>query len=133
MAPLRCQVHFIALPLLEDAVKADEPGRDNTAFVDARDLMRGTYTEEAINSLNRDVSAMCPNMQPIKNVKGITMPKVALNVCARPGCGKVKSPECPLKQCARCRTVAYCSATCQREHWKRHKKACAKIASEGAP
>ena len=29
-----------------------------------------------------------------------------------------------LKQCARCRTVSYCSTTCQRAHWKSHKPSC---------
>ena len=29
-----------------------------------------------------------------------------------------------LKQCARCKTVLYCSAACQRAHWQVHKPSC---------
>jgi hypothetical protein len=29
-----------------------------------------------------------------------------------------------LKQCARCKTVSYCSTTCQRAHWQSHKPSC---------
>lgn len=29
-----------------------------------------------------------------------------------------------LKQCSRCRTVAYCSSACQRAHWQTHKPSC---------
>ncbi|CAH0377910.1 unnamed protein product, partial [Pelagomonas calceolata] len=37
-----------------------------------------------------------------------------------------------IKRCSRCKT-RYCSAACQREHWRRggHKATCAKIASRG--
>lgn len=45
-----------------------------------------------------------------------------LMVCA--ACGKLKSKACPLKLCARCSAVAYCSTACQRQGWKQHKKAC---------
>ena len=43
--------------------------------------------------------------------------------CCLPGC-KVKSSDQTLKLCARCRTVMYCSSTCQRADWKRHKSVC---------
>lgn len=29
-----------------------------------------------------------------------------------------------LKQCSRCKTVAYCSPACQRAHWQTHKPSC---------
>lgn len=29
-----------------------------------------------------------------------------------------------LKQCSRCKTVAYCSSACQRAHWQTHKPLC---------
>ena len=32
-----------------------------------------------------------------------------------------------LKLCSLCKEVAYCSQSCQRAHWKQHKKACKKI------
>ena len=27
-------------------------------------------------------------------------------------------------QCSRCQSITYCSAECQRAHWKQHKKSC---------
>ena len=32
-----------------------------------------------------------------------------------------------LKLCSLCKEVAYCSQSCQRAHWKQHKKACKNI------
>src|SRR5947209_12879810 len=30
----------------------------------------------------------------------------------------------PLKRCAKCQSVNYCSRACQQAHWSNHKKAC---------
>jgi hypothetical protein len=30
----------------------------------------------------------------------------------------------PLKRCAKCQSVSYCSRDCQQSHWSNHKKAC---------
>lgn len=46
--------------------------------------------------------------------------------CANPLCTTPSSPPPTLSQCARCRTVAYCSRPCQVDHWKVHKTACSK-------
>jgi len=40
--------------------------------------------------------------------------------CAFPSCRK---PNAPL-QCSRCLCARYCDATCQKSHWKIHKKIC---------
>ena len=38
-------------------------------------------------------------------------------------CGKEgRSP--PLRRCSQCEIAYYCSKTCQRGHWKKHKAAC---------
>lgn len=40
-------------------------------------------------------------------------------------CGSCNAPW-PRHRCARCRAVRYCSADCQKDHWKGHKKSCRK-------
>lgn len=41
-------------------------------------------------------------------------------------CGRPEMPNRPLMQCSACREVRYCNASCQKTHWKVHKKACKK-------
>ena len=45
-------------------------------------------------------------------------------VCAATGCGEPGT-----KQCARCRSVAYCSRECQAQHWRKggHKQQCKQL------
>ncbi len=43
-------------------------------------------------------------------------------------CGRRKQ----LQKCARCRGIHYCSAECQKEHWKVHKPDCKKVAAPAA-
>ncbi|XP_072535231.1 putative protein MSS51 homolog, mitochondrial [Salminus brasiliensis] len=45
--------------------------------------------------------------------------------CAR--CGKKPSDTEPLKRCARCVNVYYCSKACQKEDWSGHKRYCAHL------
>ena len=45
-------------------------------------------------------------------------------VCAT--CGSPKN----LSSCAKCKSIFYCGAACQREHWKTHKADCARLLAE---
>ena len=40
------------------------------------------------------------------------------------GCGKEETAESKLLVCAVCKSVRYCSADCQKDHWKSHKSQC---------
>ena len=55
-------------------------------------------------------------------------PKKSINMCAGPGCGNSDF----LKACAACRKVSYCSAGCQKAHWKLcHRKDCKELQANG--
>ena len=44
-------------------------------------------------------------------------------------CGKVAEKGSTFSKCARCKTVAYCDADCQKAHWSRHKRECKELAA----
>ena len=46
------------------------------------------------------------------------------------GCGKRDEKH---TKCARCKTVFYCGAECQKQDWKTHKRDCQKLGSEEDP
>lgn len=50
--------------------------------------------------------------------------RVALMKCA--GCGTTESAIGDYKSCSRCEKVFYCTKSCQKDHWKAHKKVCNK-------
>lgn len=51
--------------------------------------------------------------------------------CSNPGCGATERPDGgKLLKCERCRTVRYCSAECQKQHWHvQHRAECVAPAS----
>jgi len=52
---------------------------------------------------------------------GVEPTTAARDTCA--ACGKTSSSD-RLKQCSRCRSVSYCSKSCQQAHWSKHKPTC---------
>lgn len=43
------------------------------------------------------------------------------------GCGKPPAENKPLSKCTKCLSAKYCSRECQKKHWKKHKKECARL------
>lgn len=50
-----------------------------------------------------------------------------LNLCWRPQCDSVEERRGEFRKCARCMQAVYCSKECQKQHYKVHKKECAKM------
>ena len=70
----------------------------------------------------------CKRTRLIAWIHQILPPKKAMFLLTK--CAACAAPlETGIKRCSRCKT-RYCSAACQREHWRRgdHKKKCEKIA-----
>lgn len=77
--------------------------------------------EEFLNGMPRSIAARAYNLNN-------HTPVVDKYRCS--GCGKASIPM--LSVCRRCGTAAYCDVTCQREHYKLHKKACKIVAESRA-
>ena len=45
-------------------------------------------------------------------------------------CKKIAKKGIKLLRCSRCKAAVYCNATCQKQHWKEHKKVCNKKKNE---
>ena len=60
------------------------------------------------------------SMQTFKSIQAVT----ECLYCAN------SDPDIKKLQCSRCRMAMYCSATCQKKHWKEHKKVCNMVAEK---
>ena len=68
---------------------------------------------ESVNKLGKNKKPGSDKIQPAKWVDLLTC-----FLCGKEG----RSP--PLRRCSQCEIAYYCSKTCQRGHWKKHKAAC---------
>ncbi|KAF5326513.1 hypothetical protein D9611_000712 [Ephemerocybe angulata] len=50
--------------------------------------------------------------------------KVLLKTCSRTGCAQREGAVAQFKRCAACKLEMYCSADCQKVHWREHKPVC---------
>ncbi|KIK36901.1 hypothetical protein CY34DRAFT_810859 [Suillus luteus UH-Slu-Lm8-n1] len=73
-----------------------------------------SYLEKVFGSLEDAVTTKTPTTP----ASAVAVPQV----CA--ACGKEGSGSGSLLICSRCKVVRYCSADCQRDDWKGHKKRC---------
>ena len=79
----------------------------------------------------KDIDGM---LQWVENKLGMTHPaplaEPALVRCCS-FCSLVEDGQRrPLKSCAKCKSVFYCNRICQKQHWKDHKKECARLRSK---
>ena len=89
-----------------------------------------TFATDSSLVVYLDSLGVCPCLKGVAKAKGagsypasfagvekVDVRKVA-SLCGQ--CGKEDSR----KKCSRCKACFYCSADCQRKHWKSHKKYC---------
>ncbi|KLO14809.1 hypothetical protein SCHPADRAFT_850479 [Schizopora paradoxa] len=81
--------------------------------------------EKLVLSKRRQEMSKPTSRQMAYQGKNLKEGDTALAFCANPSCLKVwleKDEECPLKACSNCKWTYYCSVSCQKKDWKRHKK-----------
>jgi len=95
--------------------------RDDTAFggLGAGPRMDAAVTRENVAQL-REAQGRLADAKEMR-LRGKGKGEICCGHYACPG-QMFKSTE--LKSCANCSSVFYCSATCQKADWRRHKKAC---------
>ncbi|KAJ7638201.1 hypothetical protein FB45DRAFT_902243 [Roridomyces roridus] len=57
-------------------------------------------------------------------VRGLTPGKERYGMAQLRRCSKCDTPNAALRRCAGCQMARYCDNTCQKAHWKIHRKAC---------
>ena len=72
--------------------------------------------------------ALCAALLGHEEVENL-LRRAPSKVCGNPGCrhtARTASMKGEFKKCSGCLGVKYCSQSCQRVHWKEHKKVCNK-------
>ena len=97
--------------------------RDDHWFLEETELLK------RVEEWNDALSKYCDDM----NLLGDTRKQVVrrhkaspLAPCANLSCTRTEKKVKEFHACSQCRTVAYCTRECQKEDWKKHKKACIK-------
>ena len=113
-------------PLFTDSEKSQET-QDLIAAYTSKISQQISECESSINLL-RDIRINFANknfLNLVYSSQDDDLQKLARKT------GKTQSDQCTqcdksesLKQCARCKTAVYCSATCQKKHWKEHRPFC---------
>ena len=101
----------------EEAVATEKPKEEVAVFSkdEAVPLVDEEATENVAPAATTDTNA------PKKNINGA-------HKCAK--CDATEKAPGAFKTCAKCRDVYYCNKTCQKAHFKVHKKTCCKTESK---
>ena len=84
-----------------------------------------TFAVHCLEDVRAQIRAMFPLPSPVPNGRGTQCCNGEAAMLGGIGCQKQIAPN---SKCSGCKTVAYCSRACQREHWKReHKHQCRHI------
>ena len=127
------------LKLLQSTVVLDPPTKQldrRTAQVAYLKLMQaGTFKERLGEQIGRREGESEADYRKRATEEGLDRARRAANQLQRhdppcAGCGAVRDAAAPpFKLCAACKKVAYCTADCQKGHWKRaHKRECSTLA-----
>lgn len=83
--------------------------------------------EDMLPAVVNEFQSWMPLCQEARTDKSTLKGPPSTNKYRCVACGKV-SPTKQLKTCSRCRTVAYCNASCQERDYREHREACKAVA-----
>lgn len=139
-------VHNEAVKELEEVLqrlRSEDPelqDEDNEDVVEKKDAVKDTTVEasdpveearEAVQvvaeapAVDENTAPAAPQPSSSDENTPISLPQI--KTCA--GCNSEEKAPGAFKSCAKCREVFYCDRSCQKKHFKKHKKTCCKTDS----
>lgn len=122
---------------IEDALEPKATREDEQAIAVAWSLVHEWFSKGAASSDGSErrpggrfpaharplAARVAPTPTPLPQTSGLAADRKG-GQCAAPGCANTG-----VKLCSACKAEAYCSAECQKAHWKAHKRMCRHVAA----